>query len=151
MMDDLVKKEEEKQWKLREAQWRKEDEAKLQLLREVYESRATHIEHMKRLQSEQKESVRRDMDDLANQLHQQETQHAERTAAQQIARQQQQSDVLMQIGEKERMKKKQYQEEMYEQRAMKLAEIAYKKKIDGEKQNNEMLLTKMKTSQGPFY
>lgn len=74
----------------------------------------------------------------------------EQTAAQALARQQQQSDVLQQIGEKERLKRKEYQEEMYEQRAMKLAEIAYKKKIDDEKVNNEMILTRMRQSTRPF-
>lgn len=53
---------------MREAQWKKEEEAKIQLLREVYESRATNIEHLKRLKAEEKEQVRRDMDDLAQQL-----------------------------------------------------------------------------------
>lgn len=40
--------------------------------------------------------------------------------------------------------KKGYQESMYEQRAMKLAELAYKKKIDSEKEKNEQILTQFK-------
>jgi len=33
-------------------------------MREVYESRATHVEHKKRLHADAKDAVRRDMDDL---------------------------------------------------------------------------------------
>ncbi len=36
----------------------------------------------------------------------------------------------MQVGEKERGKRKEYQEAMYENRAMKLAELDYQKRID---------------------
>ena len=39
----LARIEEEKQRKIQEDKWRKEDEARVQLLREVYESRAQNI------------------------------------------------------------------------------------------------------------
>lgn len=47
------------------------------------------------------------------------------------------------------MKKKEYQETMYEQRAMKLAELEYKRKIDSEKAKNEEILKTYKM-QRPF-
>lgn len=47
------------------------------------------------------------------------------------------------------MKKKEYQETMYEQRAMKLAEIEYKRKIESEKQKNDEILKTYKL-QRPF-
>jgi len=50
----------------------------------------------------------------------------------------------MQIGEKERLRKKEYQETMFEQRAMKLAEISYKKKIDDERTQNEKILSTLR-------
>lgn len=71
ILDKLTLEEEQKQWKMREAQWRKEEEAKVQLMREVYESRATNIEHLKRLNVEKKDSVKRDAVDVARQVEEQ--------------------------------------------------------------------------------
>lgn len=42
------------------------------------------------------------------------------------------------------MKKKEYQETMYEQRAMKLAELEYKRKIEADKQKNDEILKSYK-------
>ncbi len=133
LLDQMTQLEEEKQWKQKESRWRQEEEAKLQLMREVYESRATNIEHLKRLKSEAKEAVRRDANDIARQVSEQERADQEARVTQTLAKAAQQSDILMQIGEKERVRKKGYQESMYEERAMKLAEREYKKKIDTEK------------------
>lgn len=149
LLDKLTQLEEEKQWKQKEAKWRQEEEAKLQLMREVYESRATHIEHQKRLGIEKKDGVVRDANDIRNQVEEQQRAYEESKIAGEIARKTQQGDVLMQIGEKERYRKKEYQETMYEQRAMKLAELAYKKKIDDERTANEQILTQLR-EQRPF-
>jgi len=51
-----------------------------------------------------------------------------------------QGDVLMQIGERDRDKRRELQEKMYEERAAKLAEIDYTRKIQGEKQLNDTTL-----------
>ena len=44
-----------------------------------------------------------------------------------------QTDVLRQIGERDRTQRRDLQEKMYEERAAKLAEIQYVKKIDTQK------------------
>ena len=48
-IERLTKLESDKQWEKREDQWRKEEEARIQLLREVYESRAQNIDLKKKL------------------------------------------------------------------------------------------------------
>jgi len=62
---------------------------------------------------------------------------------------QHQADVLKQVGEKERGRRKEYQETMFEQRAMKLAELDYVRKIDTENVKNEEMLQTLK-NQRPF-
>jgi len=47
------------------------------------------------------------------------------------------------------MKKKDYQEAMYEQRAMKLAEIEYNRKIQADKARNDEILKSYKLTR-PF-
>lgn len=47
LIDEMVRLEEIKAQKIQDGKWKQEEEARLQLMREVYESRATHIEHLK--------------------------------------------------------------------------------------------------------
>jgi hypothetical protein len=142
MIEYLTRLEEEKQQKIQEDKWRKEDEAKIQLLREVYESRAQNIENKKMFKSHYKNDVFREKDELDKALDLQNRQHEEKVLHQKLNKNQHQHDVLKQVGEKERGRKKEYQETMFEQRAMKLAELDYTRKIASENErNNEMLET----------
>jgi hypothetical protein len=142
MIEYLTQLEEEKQRKIQDDKWRKEDEAKIQLLREVYESRAQNIENKKMFRNEGKNNVVREKDELDRALDQQTRDHEAKVIQKKMNKNMHQSDVLKQLGEKERAKRKEYQESMFEQRAMKLAEIDYRRKIENENtKNNEMLET----------
>ena len=99
---------------------------------------------------EAKDDVRRDMDDLKRSLEEQDRINQEKKIKQDMARTGLQGDVLMQVGEKERLKKRTYQEEMYELRAEKLANMSYQKRIDDEKTMNVTLLNEMKRRPAPF-
>ena len=53
-----------------------------------------------------------------------------------------QTDILRQVGEQDRNMRRELQDRMYEERAAKLAEINYSRKIEAEKaQNTNMLET----------
>ena len=149
MIEFLTRIEEEKQRKIQEDKWRKEDEARIQLLREVYESRAQNIENKKMFRRADSDMVVRDKDELDKALEQQNRDYETKVLSQQMSRKKHQGDVLKQVGEKERGKRKDYQETMYEQRAMKLAELNYLKKIDTENVKNQEMLSTLK-SQRPF-
>ena len=149
MIEYLTQIEEEKQRKIQEDKWRKEDEARIQLLREVYESRAQNIENKKMFKKEALDNVMRDRDELDKALDQQNRDHENKVLQQKMNKGKHQSDVLKQVGEKERTKRKEYQETMFEQRAMKLAELDYTKKISYEQQRNDELLNQLR-SQRPY-
>ena len=53
MIEYLTWLESEKQWKTREDKWRKEDEARINLLRDVYYNRAQNIELKKKSKEEE--------------------------------------------------------------------------------------------------
>lgn len=57
-------------------------------MREVYESRATYVEHKKRLNQNEKEAVVRDMQDLDQQLSAQDRALMEKRIAAEIAKRQ---------------------------------------------------------------
>ena len=149
MIEHLTRLEEEKQRKIQEDKWRKEDEARIQLLREVYESRAQNIENKKMIRKEEQNNVHREKDELDRALEQQNREHQEKVLKQKMGKSVHQSDVLKQIGEKERGKRKDYQETMFEQRAMKLAELDYIRKIDTENTKNTEMLQTLR-SQRPY-
>ena len=71
----------EKQQRIADARRRQEEEAKVNLMREVYESRATHVEHMKRTINNNKDMVRWDMNDLQVSLEQQNKMAEEKRVA----------------------------------------------------------------------
>jgi hypothetical protein len=53
MIDGLVAEENSKQWEAREKQWDREDQARINLLRNVYANREQDIELKKKLKEEQ--------------------------------------------------------------------------------------------------
>ena len=52
LIEHLTQLESEKQWKLREDKWRKEDQARVNLMKDVYENRAMHVELKKKMKDE---------------------------------------------------------------------------------------------------
>lgn len=61
-----------------------------------------------------------------------------------------QTDVLRQIGERDRAQRRELQEKMYEERAAKLAELQYVKKIENQKDTNTKTLSEWRTQLGQF-
>ena len=59
-----------------------------------------------------------------------------------------QGDILRQAGERDRNTRRELQEKMYEERAAKLAELDYVKKIEGEKVANTNTLTHWRNQLG---
>jgi len=82
-------------------------------------------------------------------MQRQTLEHEKKKAEENLARKRHQEDLLMQMSEKDRLKRREVQEKMYEERAAKLAEIDYQKKIQQTKSMNQTKLSDM-MSQRPF-
>lgn len=77
---------------------------------------------------------------LETELERQNREAEEKKAREALIRKNYQGDVLRQVNERDRDQRRLLQEKMYEERAAKLAEINYVRKIDTQKQtNNEVL------------
>lgn len=72
LIDEMVRLEELKTQKVQDNKWKAEEEARLQLMREVYESRSTHIEHLKRMKASKEIEVQREMAELRQALAEQD-------------------------------------------------------------------------------
>ena len=57
-----------------------------------------------------------------------------------------QTDILRQVGERDRTMRRELQDKMYEERAAKLAEINYQRRIHDEKTNNAAMLQTWKNT-----
>ena len=62
-----------------------------------------------------------------------------------------QTDILKQINERDREQRRVIQEKMYEERAAKLAELEYGRRIQEQKQANAAVLSEWKTQSSKFY
>lgn len=71
-----------------------------------------------------------------------------RAAKEAMNRKSHQMDLLRQMSEKDRVQRQYLQEKMYEERAAKIAELEYQRKINHDKQQNATMLSQWKESVG---
>lgn len=140
MIDQLVADENEKKWNEREQQWLREDQARVNLLKDVYQNRAADVE----LHLSQKAQAQWLKDNeaakIADEVARQTAAFEEKKLKDALMRKTHQTDILRQVGERDRQMRRDLQDKMYEERAAKLAELEYTRRIDQEKSNNDTIL-----------
>jgi hypothetical protein len=132
-VDECVQQEAERQYKMREAQWQREEQAKINLLKDVYQAREKDIllKHTRKQEAEWFKKYEKDQIETA--ISQQNAEYQARAAKEAEARKNHQMDILKQMNEKDRIQRQYLQEKMYEERAAKLAELEYQRKINADK------------------
>lgn len=146
MIDELVAGENAKQWDSREQQWRREDQAKINLLKNVYHNREADVLLKQKLKQEDQWLKSYEKQQIDDELDRQNRAHEEKAIRDAVQRKTHQTDVLMQVGERDRTMRRDLQDKMYEERAAKLAEIQYQRRIVDEKGNNAQMLQTWKNS-----
>lgn len=136
MIEGLVATENEKQWNSREQQWRREDQARTNLLKNVYQNREADIELKKKNKDETLWLQRNDKAMIDAEVTRQDQAFMTQTAMVSMNKKAHQTDILRQVGERDRQIRRDLQTKMYDERAAKLAEIEYQKRIGNEKQTN---------------
>lgn len=131
---------------MREAQWHREETARINLLKDVYHSR----EHDILLKQTQRKELAWFKDYERQQIEtaiaQQNAEFEARAAREAASRKNHQMDILKQMNEKDRIQRTFLQEKMYEERAAKLAELEYQRKINHDKMQNQTMLSEWKAS-----
>lgn len=146
LVDEFVQAEAERQYKMREAQWQREEQARINLLKDVYNSREKDIllkQAMKRELEFLKDQERRQIEAT---IAQQNAEFEARAAEEAAIRKNHQMDILKQMNEKDRIQRQYLQEKMYEERAAKLAELELQRKIQKDKDTNAKMLSQWKQS-----
>ena len=140
LIEHLTWLESEKQWKMREDKWKKEEQARVNLMRNVYDARLQTVELKKKYKDEEQWLVSNDKQLIDNELERLNRLAEEKAAKEALVRKNYQGDILKQVNERDRDQRRLIQEKMYEERAAKLAEIQYVKKIDTQKDTNTQVL-----------
>lgn len=131
---------------MREAQWHREDQARINLLKDVYHSREQDILLKQTKRQELAWFKEYERKQIETAIAQQNAEFEARAAREAAGRKNHQMDILKQMNEKDRIQRTFLQEKMYEERAAKLAELEYQRKINHDKAQNQTMLSEWKAS-----
>lgn len=131
---------------MRQAQWDREKQARVNLLKDVYISREKDI--LLKAEKKREDQWFKDYEkkQLEAAIEAQNVEFEARLAKEAAARKNHQMDILKQMNERDRQQRTYLQEKMYEERAAKLAELEYQRKINADKAANTAMLTQWKQS-----
>ena len=110
---------------MREAQWHREEQARINLLKDVYNSREQDILLKQSKKQELAWFKEYERKQIETAIAQQNAEFEARAAREAATRKNHQMDILKQMNEKDRIQRTFLQEKMYEERAAKLAELEY--------------------------
>ncbi len=102
LIEYLTWLESEKQWKLKEDKWRKEDMARVNLMKQVYEDRAKAIGARQIMADEDKWKLNYEKQVIDDEISRMQAEAEERKQRDAIVKKNHQTDILKQINERDR-------------------------------------------------
>lgn len=143
-MDHLAQQEADKQWRKEQEAWLKRENARIELLKKVYKEREEALLWKREAETNEKVNLKNERKAIDDAVLEYNKKLEEIQLEDAKKRKAHQDDLLYQIREKDRMRQKELQDKMYEERAAKLWEIEYQKKIDQQRQLHIQRLANIK-------
>ena len=128
-MDKIAQDEADREYKKQQEEWLKEDQKRIQLLKDVYKGREEALKYQKQIKEDEKNAIKEYRKQVDNEIDEYYEKLDEINKAEVIKRKQHQNQLLYQIKEKEDLKKRERQDVLYEERAAQLWEKEYQEKI----------------------
>jgi hypothetical protein len=128
-MDKIAQDEADREYKKQQEEWLKEDQKRIQLLKDVYKGREEALKYQKQIKEDEKNAIKEYRKQVDNEIDEYYEKLDEINKAEAIKRKQHQNQLLYQIKEKEDLKKRERQDALYEERAAQLWEKEYQEKI----------------------
>jgi len=128
-MDKIAQDEADREYKKQQEEWLKEDQKRIQLLKDVYKGREEALKYQKQIKEDEKNAIKEYRKQIDNEIDEYYEKLDEINKAEAIKRKQHQNQLLYQIKEKEDLKKRERQDVLYEERAAQLWEKEYQEKI----------------------
>ena len=129
-MDKIAQAEADREYKKEQEKWKKEDEKRIELLKDVYKGREQALIYQKKIKEDEKNAIAQERVVLDNEINEYYDKLEQINKAEANKRKQHQNQLLYQIKEKEDLRKKERQDIRYEERAAQLWEKEYQNKID---------------------
>ena len=103
------------------------------------------------LSEEEKWKVQYDKQVIDEEIQRTQAEAEEKKMRETISKKNHQADILKQINERDREQRRVIQEKMFEERAAKLAELEYSRRIQEQKATNANILQQWKSQSSTFY
>ena len=128
-MDKIAQDEADREYKKQQEEWLKEDQKRIQLLKDVYKGREEALKYQKQIKEDEKNAIKEYRKQVDNEIDEYYEKLDEINKAEVIKRKQHQNQLLYQIKEKDDLRKRERQDVLYEERAAQLWEKEYQEKI----------------------
>ena len=142
-VDELLKRESERQWEKRIAEWKKEEDMRIKLMKEVYAHRYEDIEGKKRQRLQEFEEKKKEKSEVTKQVEQHKQEEAKQLYKEVQQIKSYKGEIDKQLAEKYMIRQKEIMDQLEEERKMKLKEIEREEKLTEEKKKNQQLLEEL--------
>ena len=132
-MDKIAQEEADKDYKKQMEDWKKQEDKRIQLLKDVYKGREDAIKYKKQQLENEKNIIKQERKDLDQKVNDYYNYLEEIKKNEAEKRKNHQQQLRYQIQEKERLRKREMQDILYEERAAQLWEQDYQNKINEQK------------------
>ena len=129
-MDKIAQEEADKDYKKQMEDWKKQEDKRIQLLKDVYKGREDAIKYKKQQLENEKNIIKQERKDLDQKVNDYYNYLEEIKKNEAEKRKNHQQKLRYQIQEKERLRKREMQDILYEERAAQLWEQDYQNKIN---------------------
>ena len=129
-MDKIAQEEADKDYKKQMEDWKKQEDKRIQLLKDVYKGREDAIKYKKQQLENEKNIIKQERKDLDQKVNEYYNYLEEIKKNEAEKRKTHQQQLRYQIQEKERLRKREMQDILYEERAAQLWEQDYQNKIN---------------------
>ena len=129
-MDKIAQEEADKDYKKQMEDWKKQEDKRIQLLKDVYKGREDAIKYKKQQLENEKNIIKQERKDLDQKVNEYYNYLEEIKKNEAEKRKTHQNQLRYQIQEKERVRKREMQDILYEERAAQLWEQDYQNKIN---------------------
>ena len=132
-MDKIAQEEADKEYRKEMEEWKKEEDKRIQLLRDVYKGREDALRYKKQKLEDEKNIMKQERQELDQKINEYYDYLEQINKNEAEKRKMHQNQLRYQIQEKEQLRKREMQDVLYEERAAQLWEQDYQNKINEQK------------------
>ena len=133
-MDKIAQDEADKEYKKQMEDWKKQEDKRIQLLKDVYKGREEALKYKKQILENEKNLMKKERSELDKKVNEYYVYLNQIKKNEEEKRKNHQNQLKYQMQEKDRLRKREMQDILYEERAAQLWEQDYQNKINEQRQ-----------------